>query len=388
METLFDTIERSSEESAGYTEGHFTYLNRIARVEYIHARKVLDEWYLEYFELHPVAAQELRGRFRLPDDDHHYAALTELYIHHLLIKNGYSTIPHPHLKDSSARPDFLAVKDADSAFYIEVMVLYGGPDARRRERFEAQIKDAIDEIRCPDFFISLNLLSVDQNTQPPIGKIRRDAEKRIALLDYDAVCRDIEVNNKYPEWRWQSSGWEIEFRISPVSERGRRVRSEDSRVLGTTMTPVRWIALDSEIKRGVSGKWRKYGKPKLPFVMAVNIVGDSIFCDNNTIMSAIFGPETTKVGTGLDGKHIIQHGRTMDGVFIHPKDGWRSRGLSALLVLKGLTGPIFHAVEPVLWHHPKALNPVAINLFNVVHKVFNKVTGRMEDVRGGEAKNS
>jgi hypothetical protein len=380
MSDLFDNVSRNYEGPADYTEPRFVYLNRSAREHYEKARGILNSWFAEYSARYPDAAKDLRKRFRSNDDEHHLAALTELYIHHLLLDNGHDDIhPHPTLPHTSARPEFLVMKDGKPAFIIEVVVVFGSPNANRIEKFENSIFDAMNQIDSRDFLVSIKLESIDPEHPPSIGKIKRHIEQRLSKLDYNEVCRSIEEDGMFPEWTYKEHGWALRFTASPVKEEARHYRTEDSRIVGAIQYPIKAISLVETIKRTVLRKLKKYGDPGIPFIIAANVISEGMFCDNYTIMSALFGHETLQVTTYADGSHTTRPGRTMNGIIVHPKQGIKYTRMSGLMIIPELTGSTLERSKPVLWHHPKPKYPFAPNNLKIAHRIHNPKTDRMEE---------
>ena len=381
MNNLFDDVGRNYEGPADYTEPRFCYLNRSAREHYQKARSILNSWFTEYSAKHPDAAKDLKKRFCSREDKHHLAALTELYIYHLLLDNGHDRIhPHPTLPYTSAHPEFLVLKDEKPAFIIEVVVVFGPPKANRIEKFENSIFDAMNQIDSRDFLVSIELASVDPEHPPSIGKIKRNIEQKLSELSYNEVCRSIEEDGKFPEWTYKEQGWTLKFTAFPVKEEARHYRTKGSRIVGAIQYPVKAVTLVETIKRTVLRKLKKYGDPGIPFIVAANVISDGMFCDNYTIMSALFGHETLQVTTYADGSHTTRPGRTMDGIIVHPRQGIKYTRMSGLMIIPELTGSTLEISKPVLWHHPKAKYPFDPNNLKIVHRIHNPKTDRMEEM--------
>lgn len=378
--SLFDKISRTSQKASEYGKAHFDYLNETARQEFQIIRSELDKWFNEYLNLHPDEAKELKNRFRSQDDEHHWAAMTELYIHHLLILNGYSTKPHPQLRDVNNRPDFLALKDNLPVFYIEVKVLFSKLITKRLDKFQAAILDSINQIESIEYLISLEFLSIDDKNPPATKKIQKNIKEKIEQLDYDMVCNDIEKNNKYPEWQWQENNWKIKFLASPVTEEARKRRTGNSKIIGAISYPAKQIKLSVNLKNAIKDKIKNYGNPDIPFIIAVNVISDDIFCDDISIMSALFGETVITITSFDDGTSKTSTGRNMDGIWVTRKKGICNTRLSGLMVLKNLTNAIINKTLPTLWHHPKAKHILDVQSLKIIHKVYNAEKSGMEEI--------
>jgi len=377
-ESLFEEIKRVDAGPADYSEPHFPYLNRSARDHFLNVRTVLDCWYNELCELNPDSAADVRARFRSDDNEHHISALTELYLHHLLIEHGYHPHVHPKLEQTSSRPDFAAMRDGEIVFLLEAVLVYEAAKMARADRFQSNILDAIDAVNSPDFLISVDVERADPNTQPKTGAIRRFLQGKVDALDWEEVCRIYEETKEFPKWIWKQDEWEVEFSASPVTEEGRNRRSAESRVTGAIVSGAKLIRLDEAIRSNVLKKAGKYGKPECPLIVAVNVVRDSIFCDDELVMEALCGKETFTVTMHADGSQTTTPGRDLVGIWTDPQRGTINRHLSALLVLPGLTNAVIETVQPVLWHHPFAERQLSKDWQGISQRIFNENTRKMD----------
>lgn len=382
MPTLFDDIPRESQEPAEYSESAFSYINRTGREHYAKARELFERWFTQYVEENPDEAANTRDRFRSEDNEVHFSALTELYTHNLLVANGFQTIAHPVLENSSKRPDFLVLKDGIPQFYTEVTVLYGDPLSTRIEKFESAILDVVNKVSSPDFLVSVDFKKSDSTTPPPISKIKKFLQERVSSLNYESVCQQIEETSDFPEFEWKHGDWELSFRVSPVSDEGRKQRNENSRIIGIIQHPVRTVNLDSAIKNALLAKAKKYGKLNLPFLVALNVIGDHIFCDDYSVMAALFGQETITFRMGVNGVESEPHyGRNYDGVFLNPKLGVTYTRLSAVLIIPGMSFANTETIKPTAWLHPRPEHAFQVGCIkNIRYKIHNAETQRMEDL--------
>ena len=103
---LFDDIQRQSVRRMSGRESSFKFLNTSARTQAQHIRDVLEGWFVAFGT--DEDKQQLRRRFRSPDDQTHLGAFFELYCHALLSAQHYAVRVHPRLPSASAHPDFAA----------------------------------------------------------------------------------------------------------------------------------------------------------------------------------------------------------------------------------------------------------------------------------------
>lgn len=382
MDTLFDRIERTDTEGADYGEPSFLYLNRTARDHFARMRDIIERWFSKYSEMHPNDSVELRNRFRSEDDLVHLSALTEFYFHNLLIGSEYLDIQiHPQIKGTSAHPDFLVSRDGTPVFIAEAVVVYGNPEGKRVERFHYSILRIVNEVESPDFLIWVDFVASDSSVPPKLANIRKVIMQNIASLDYEKVCAAYEATKELPQWIYDDGPWKIHFSASPVKEESRKTRREKkARNVGIIQNPVKWITSDDSIRRTVLKKAQKYGDQGMPLIVVANVVEDSFFCDERTILSALFGKETMTFRQYTDGRTETLPGRDHNGITLK-KGGPRYTRLSGLLSLVGLAGSTIELVTPILWHHPAAKYRLDTSSLKIEHRVYDHVNDRMGSIK-------
>ncbi len=367
---LFDTIERTDIDPSKYSEPEFEYVNRTNRPHFQKARAILEEWFEEYVTQNPKFAPDLWARFRSKDNEHHLAALTELYLHHLLLVNGFVPQAHPVLHDVATRPEFLAWRDKVPQFVAEAVLVYDDKIMARADKFEANIFDAVNAVNSPDFLISLNIRSQNPNTQPKSSSITKFLQNKVDKLDYDQACQENEGSNPYRNWTYTQGGWELEFTARPVTEDGRRRRNGSSRVIGTALRGLSVVDVDAAIRDNVMEKSKKYGKFEMPFIIVVNVIREKTYCDDEIIMDALYGREVVDYVTYKDGSDQTNVRRNLNGIWANPKAGLTNPHVSGILFLSGLTSGNIQETAPVLWHHPRAAYPLDMTELDVEQRYF------------------
>ncbi|MFA5128407.1 MAG: hypothetical protein WC445_00385 [Patescibacteria group bacterium] len=377
--TLFDNFNRTYDGPANYTESEFDYLNKSAREGCENARKCLDLWFREYCIRYPSAIKDFKGRFCSQSDEQHLGAITELYLHNFLLKSGYNKIENHPETESAKHPEFLVLDDGKPLFFAEAAMVYGRRDRGRVKKFEATILDSINTIESQNFLILVEIESVDSNRPPSTKKIKECIEKQLNCLDYCEVLEKDE--EQYPKWEYRENNWKLNFIASPIEAEARHYQDRfPSRNIGSINYPIKQIELDEEIKETVSKKSKKYGNLRLPFIIVLNVISDSIFYSDEVAISALFGKRTVQSVTDANGTRTIKQGRTFDGIIVHPGTGIQNTKMSGLLIMKNLTSFTLENVKPVLWHHPKAKYPFDVNfLKDIDHKIYNPSSGKMED---------
>ena len=330
---LFDDIERSDTEPARYNHSQFEYVNTTNREHFVQVRQILESWFEDYSRLNEHGALDLRNRFRLSDDRHHYGALTELYLHHLIIQNGFNASAHPDVPGTKSKPEFFALVNDSPIFAIEAVTVHNSNELARLDRFEREIKDAVDRVASADFLISIEILSRDDQNQPKLSSISSFLQSNVSNLDYNAVCAEYERSGTLPDWVWKRDSWQIRFTASPVTQEARVRRTSLSRTIGASLSPVTLVDVDLAIRDNLLSKSKKYGVMELPFVIAVNVIRESLFCDDETMLEVLYGREQTVV-TVSGGKIIdSKPERDMNGVWTKPNIGLVNRHVCGILVL-------------------------------------------------------
>lgn len=145
---LFDGKERRNLSYAKNKHNSYQFYDRSARNEFAHIRDRLNNWFSRYPLNH---RGQLRSDFKVQFD----SAYFELFIHELFLKQGFRMEPHVSVASSAKTPDFLGIKDGIE-LYIEAKV---ASDLSVKEVALSDrrniILDAINEIPCRDFWLSI-----------------------------------------------------------------------------------------------------------------------------------------------------------------------------------------------------------------------------------------
>lgn len=350
--TLFDEINRIDNGPALYAEPQFTYLNRSARQDVRRVRAVLEDWFSRY----PAGEQaDLRGRLRSPDDSHHRAAFFELFLHELLLRLGCRVQIHPSPSEATTKcPDFLVESPNDTPFYTEAVLASdeSAQETAARARMNT-VYDALDRMDSPNFFIGMNLRGAPQ-TPPPVKQIRSFLIKRLASLDPDEIASYLESAglDALPHWPYEHEGWEIVFFPIPKSPNLRG--KAGVRPIGVQSSGWHWLDTRLAIRDAVVTKASRYGDLDLPYVIAVNALGEHV--DRIDIMEALFGREQLLIRDMPFAPNEPEMVRAPDGAWTS-KSGPRYTRVSAVLI----AAPVFPWNVPrapiCLYHNPWANKP-------------------------------
>jgi hypothetical protein len=353
-ETLFSQIERNKTEPAGYSEPHYDYLDKSARIEMGRVREVLEAYYAKY--PNPLK-REFKRRCQT-DDRKFLAAVFELYLHELLLRLGYSIEIEP--QDSSSnrkRPDFRIHNSEGEEFYLEAVVASGASDKDAgQEAIKSRVYDAINSIESPNFFLGMEMEGAP-NTEPPVRSWKQQLLQWLTSLnpDENAGFDKYEGVRKRHELTLTHDGWQVIFSAIPKSITARG--EPGIRPIGTQMFGFRSINSAAIIRNAVMRKAKRYGKLEKPYIIAANVLNSN--CDRIAIMEALFGTEQYVISPETfpsDFQPRVTIIREPDGIWTRPS-GPRYTRVSAVLVTDSVRPWSIASRDLCLYHNPWASNP-------------------------------
>jgi hypothetical protein len=132
---LFDDRPRDDDGFKRPGETTYAFLDRVSRPELAASRDMLSPW----FERYPAANRDrLRRRLMGKQPSDFDGASSELYLHEIHARLGFTITIEPEMPDVSTRPNFLMERD-DGEFYLEATIV--GPSGR--EVADGRGEDAI-----------------------------------------------------------------------------------------------------------------------------------------------------------------------------------------------------------------------------------------------------
>jgi hypothetical protein len=345
--TLFDEIVGVDDGPARYAEPSFPYWNRSARRDINHVRIVLEEWFREY---PPEHAADLRGRFRSSNDVQHRGAFFELFLHAMLRRLDCAVEVHPELPGTTKRPEF-RVRTADGVlFYLEAKVAGDESPEKAGERARISlVYDAINDLDSPDYWINVELRT-SPATQVKRKKLKEFLREQLSSLDYEDLLLKYRDSgfDEMPRWGYESEGWSaVLFPIPKGAARG----EHNVRPLGFQFTPIHEVDTVTPLRSAILEKAKRYGTPDLPFVIAINFVGEHM--NGIDEVSALFGDETLVIRSP-DGSAELR--RVPNGVWTSPQGQYRR--VSGVLIFRRLNAWNFPSAVGNLYHHVAADKPL------------------------------
>lgn len=375
---MFDDIARSDLEYAKDSEKGFGYLNRSARKEIQRLREIIEEWFDRYPECQ--AKRDLRNRFRKNIEPHHQGAFFELYLHELLLSEGYKLEIHPILESEGPVPDFRVYVNGKPAFYLEAKLLWKSDSERAGDSRLYAIFDALNGIYSPDFLFWVNYSGAPRMT-PDCSPIRKVFAKELLRLDANDYYDEYRSGNLdiLPYWKWDFLGCKIEVQLIPKSpnERGKK----NKRNIGASIGDAFLIHAGENILKAVSAKRAsRYANLDLPYIIALNY-SEKWGLDDEEVLNAIFGKQ--QVTLFMNKGNVIDQklSRASIGAFF-VKDRPRNQGVSALLIADKVRSDNFESRTPKLWHNPYAKYPIQPNLFSLPQMIPDYEKGCLEYKEG------
>ncbi len=360
---IFDDIERVDSEPAMRSDSEIGYLNRSARPEAARVRALLESWFERYPAEH---ANELRSRLRSHDDRQFHGAFFELYLHELMLVQGYEVTVHPEAPDGGGRrPDFLVRTASGAEFYLESIVATGrsaaeyGAAARLNEAY-----DALNRLESPDFSVGLRIGQAPEKPVPG-REFRHFVREFIKDLDPDECERLLAEGglSALPHTTYTHEGWEIGVFALPKKAGDRGTSS--ARPVGMYFHEVRRIDPRSDIRNAIVKKATRYGGHTVPYVVAVNAIDAHIgFSD---VMEGLFGKENytflvSQDGEVADGQPKMN--RAADGAW-HGPGGPQNTRVSAVLVTSDVAPWTVADRTPTVYHNPWAQHSALKVLVNL-----------------------
>lgn len=365
MATLFDLIERTDGGPAKYAEPSFPYWNRTARKDIAIVRAHLEDWFTRYPSGHQ---NDLRGRFRSPDDVQHRGAFFELFLHEMLLRLACSIEIHPEVPGTSKRPEFRVTSPDGSQFYLEAKVVNdeSKDDAAARVRTN-RVYDDLNDLDSPDYWINVEVRGAPASLVPT-KKLKSFLSGKLAQLDYEEVVRRFAETgfDDLPRWRYEFEGWVVDF--FPIPKENARGQA-GVRPMGIQMNGAQWIDAVTPIRVAILEKAKRYGTPDLPFVIAINALGE--FADEDDVIAALFGDEAWVIHSP-DAEARFR--RKPNGVWTSPEGQYKR--VSATLVFRKLHSWTLPTAPVRLYHHHAPAKPVSGEITRLPQAVV--IDGRLE----------
>jgi hypothetical protein len=347
---LFDKLSRRDQGPRPYALPDFIYLNTSARPGVEAIRNELARWFSNY----PKAERsELRARFR-SDNIAHRSAYFELFLHELLIKLGCKVKVHPKIIGTTRRPDFSAISENASRFYLEaVLATDQTKEEMAAEARSNQVYDALNKLDSPDFYIGMYLRGAPAKS-PSARSMRSFLTKYLIQLNRDEIRVAFEQGGipALPHWRYEQDGWRIDFFPIPKSDNARG--KVGVRPIGILFEGSRWLQTKVAIRNAILEKAGRYGQLLSPYIIAVNVLSDHV--DETDMIEALFGDEHLVYTNQMSLSQEPQLQRAANGAWNGPAGPQNTR-VSGVLIFERLSQSNVPWLTPCLYLNPWAANP-------------------------------
>lgn len=350
----------------------FDFINHSAWPACVNVRRVLDAWFSRYPRNHRAA---LRGHFRSPNEMQHSAALFELYLHELMTRLGNRMTIHPRVgRTATRRPDFRVHTPTAGAFYLEATTLSSQFKGLGKAGLTNPFMRALEKVTSTDYVMMIH--TEGSPTTPPSARtLRPQLERWIAALDYDTVVGLWEHDrDRLPTFTWSHEDWTLRFTAIPKGER----RDVLDPVTHGAMMPQAGINdLKTPLKRTIRNKASAYGRVRIPFVVAVNVLDP--FLDDIHLHETMLGDERWEIVTTTTGHDVRYAGPAPNGLFT---SGGRPRNthLSAVMVFRSLLPWNMHRDLVDVYVNPFARRALSANA--LPFKGWVPRDGKMEKTDG------
>jgi|SRR5690606_34251189 len=299
-------------------ESIYQYYDRSARPEMAIVRKTLEAWFSNFPEDERL---ELKTRMQKSFLDPFY----ELFIHELFLRQGFQLEVHPHLLNTSKRPDFLA-KGKGLEFYIEAKNAgHLSKEEQARENLLKSLYSRLDKAKIKDFSFWVKRVEIKSKGQPSWKKMIQFIEQEVQKLDPDEI---IKRSNKISledlhSIKYEESGIvSIEVALIANHEDYREFNSET-----ITIFPIdtEWIN-DKHIRDSFRKKAMRYGELDKPLLLCLNDC-TKWSVHEDSILDTFFGQRNLIIPEGKDGKPDIKnssYSRKQNGLFNNSLNQYRT----------------------------------------------------------------
>jgi hypothetical protein len=303
-------------------ESNFNYYNQSARPSMGHLRDLIEKWVAEYPE---CERKELRARLRCPDNQIFEAAFVEIQIHAYLTRLGYSVTSHPDLNKNKNHPDFLVRnQDGNDLFFLEVTTINDSTEAVAHDRREAGAINQLNQVNiAPDLRIGYSLRHASTGT--PSARRLKIAVKRWADDNANAAR-----HGETPRKIFEVDGWKFDLTLHAGFK-----SNPESRAIAARNMRIRHITPEADLLSALSLKSSRYGKPALPFIIAVADRKDTLAHGETGVLEAmdeaLMGEIHLEEVMHIDGKVTTRHVR--GNGFWKQNGNPKNRHISGVLVL-------------------------------------------------------
>lgn len=298
---LFNDKQRTDQDYTKSGERTYSFLNRSGREEFALVREKLNEWFSHY---PPEEQKELKKRFE--SREHFEDAFFELYMHEFFYSRAYQLSVHPTLGNTRKQPDFLVSKNGNPLFYLEAKVVRDKSDEERvYDEKREKIARQVDKIGNFPYWISIRKLELKNNSSFSIKPIINTIQKESALFDYFQMLE----NSTHEYLRFEDENILIE--LSFWARSNSNLEGLNRAVGARSYFDAKYVETHIAISKAIEEKAKRYGKPDLPLVIAVNCISPHHYSTDD--LELVMGMDFYRLQSNkpIPGDRIIH----ADGIF-------------------------------------------------------------------------
>ena len=367
---IFDEFQRTFSEKPDRSEPIYSLLNRSSLPEFNRIRNLINDWFGHYPE---EEKKKLQSRFRSNDNSKFNSASFELILHEMLLRFNCHVEIEPEIPGTTKKPEFRVTPPNGKTFIMEAVNSTDLPDEEAGEKSRIkQLYDFIDRINLKHFYIGIELHGISQE-QPSANRISA------LLTNWLLNAEPKTIHNSDDEQigkQLKDFGFDATITAIPKNH-----HTESDKFIGWSMDTRRnkvFINPKKAIKSKLKKKATRYGNHEIPYVIAINILGDfsgfSIDNDINNLLDALIGTSTTLThNKTIDPKQY----RKKDGFFINDRGPINTR-VSGVLATFDLSFYSLARANIFQFNNPFAQIPFG-DLFNTFPRLDLKIINQAEE---------
>jgi hypothetical protein len=279
---LFEKCERTRTEPLQRGEGLFEFYDRCAAPGYHEFRAVVNGWLTQ---MQADARNDLISRMRYGGDREFGSSLIEVSLHAFIVGSGCKAIPHPEVRGTTKRPDFLVTDQAGTPLaYVEVTTVNPSHKQAAEKNRENPVYNAIAAAKIPaGTKLGYRLVRAGKNS-PALKPLVADVEQW-ARHNADAAKAN-HVNKTFAAGEWVieldlyalgGNGDPAEHAIDMVDMGGGIIKPQQELREALREKTLKYGALDKPYLIAVAdGKNRIFGKNSVNTALTQTVFGDAI----------------------------------------------------------------------------------------------------------------
>ena len=189
-------------------------------------------------------------------DHPHFSVRLELYLHHFFKRNGWKVDIEPDLPNTTNRPDFL-LRDGKREILVEAKTLLDSEPVEQQDERLKELADGLSKKLARK--VHIHPLFDLPNVSLPYKRIAAEIEQRASATAIEK-WKSGELVQEFPiEGEHQGYQYSLHVTIVPSPSGG----------IGGWVTQAHEDNTDKRLREAITEKAKKYGKPGIPFVIAV-----------------------------------------------------------------------------------------------------------------------